>query len=63
MRLVESMFSLVQKSENIRELFYRVFEGLGLHFADTKWISQIAVITTTNIYFEEINAIVGAMIP
>ena len=55
--------SSVHKSDNIRELCHRVFEGLGLHYADTEWISQRAVITTKNFHLEEINTIVGAMIP
>lgn len=44
-------------------LRHRVFDGLGLHYADTGWISSRAVITTKNVHLEEINGIVGAMLP
>ena len=47
----------------IRELCHRLFESLGLQYADAEWISQRAVITTKNVHLEEIKAIVGAMIP
>ena len=40
-----------------------MFDGIGLHHADTEWLSDRAVITTKNVYLEEINTIVGAWIP
>ena len=36
---------------------------MELNYADTGWVSKRAVLTTKNVYLEEINTIVGALIP
>ena len=53
----------VHVSSDIRELCYKVFHGMELNYADTGWVSKRAVLTTKNVYLEEINMIVGALIP
>ena len=40
----------VHVSSDIQELFYKVFHGTALNYADTGWLSKRALLTTKNVY-------------